>query len=159
MCSFRKDAACRTAFSRLLLSPGRSESNQFVSRRWFRRVLANHRYLFSFKGRINRALWWVHYLSVVLILVGMGATQEDSAEPSGLLLLLFTVLFIPFIWIGLAVQVKRWHDRNKSGGWVLLPLLPIIGGLWALIELGFLKGTNGDNEYGPASQQIKIVQT
>ena len=55
---------------------------------------------------------------------------------------------IPMAWIGLAIQVKRWHDRNKSGWWCLIALVPYIGGLWQLVECGFLPGTQGRNDYG-----------
>ena len=48
-----------------------------------------------------------------------------------------------------AIGVKRLHDRNKTGWWMLIILLPVIGGLWYLIECGFLKGTTGPNTYGP----------
>lgn len=47
-----------------------------------------------------------------------------------------------------AIQIKRWHDRNKSAGSLLINLIPYIGMLWALIELGFFDGTPGDNRYG-----------
>ena len=47
------------------------------------------------------------------------------------------------------VYIKRFHDRDKSGWWVLIGLIPIIGGIWLLIELGFLKGTPGPNRFGP----------
>ena len=53
------------------------------------------------------------------------------------------------LWISLAVAVKRYHDRNKSGWWVLIALVPVIGGIWYLIEAGFLAGTPGPNDYGP----------
>ena len=53
------------------------------------------------------------------------------------------------IWPGLAIQIKRWHDRGKSGWWVLIGLIPIIGFWWVLIECGFLSGDEGPNEYGP----------
>ncbi len=45
--------------------------------------------------------------------------------------------------------MKRYHDRNKSGWWVLIVFVPVIGGLWYLIECGFLRGTPGPNNYGP----------
>jgi len=45
--------------------------------------------------------------------------------------------------------VKRYHDRDKSGWWVLIIFLPVIGALWYLIECGFLRGTDGNNAYGP----------
>jgi uncharacterized membrane protein YhaH (DUF805 family) len=52
------------------------------------------------------------------------------------------------LWITLAITVKRFHDRDKSGWWVLIGLVPAIGALWILIECGFLKGTTGDNRFG-----------
>jgi uncharacterized membrane protein YhaH (DUF805 family) len=52
-------------------------------------------------------------------------------------------------WISLAIAVKRYHDRDKSGWWVLIIFLPVIGALWYLIECGFLRGTDGNNDYGP----------
>jgi uncharacterized membrane protein YhaH (DUF805 family) len=47
------------------------------------------------------------------------------------------------------MNVRRWHDRNKSGWMVLINLIPIVGGLWSFLELGFLPGTKWVNEYGP----------
>jgi uncharacterized membrane protein YhaH (DUF805 family) len=47
------------------------------------------------------------------------------------------------------VYIKRFHDRDKSGWWVLITLIPIIGAIWILVELGFLKGTPGLNRFGP----------
>jgi uncharacterized membrane protein YhaH (DUF805 family) len=66
-------------------------------------------------------------------------------RPSVLFLLL---LAPPLIWISVAVQVKRWHDRDKSGWWFLMNFVPIIGWLWVLIECGFLRGTPGPNRFG-----------
>ena len=60
-----------------------------------------------------------------------------------------TLVFVLFLWVGLAVQIKRWHDRDKSGWWALLNLVPLIGTLWILIECGFLRGTYGANRFGP----------
>ncbi len=46
------------------------------------------------------------------------------------------------------MTVKRYHDRGKSAWWYLIQFIPIIGGIWALVELGFCSGDDGDNEYG-----------
>jgi uncharacterized membrane protein YhaH (DUF805 family) len=62
---------------------------------------------------------------------------------------IFGLLLLPIAIIGIIVQIKRWHDRDKSGWWVLINFVPCIGGLWALIECGFLKGTEGPNRFGP----------
>jgi len=50
----------------------------------------------------------------------------------------------------MVIQIRRWHDRDKSGWWVFIGFIPIIGPLWTLIELGFLPGTPGPNHYGEA---------
>jgi uncharacterized membrane protein YhaH (DUF805 family) len=53
------------------------------------------------------------------------------------------------IYPAIAVYAKRWHDRGKSGWWTLIILVPAIGSIWLLVELGFLRGTPGANKYGP----------
>jgi uncharacterized membrane protein YhaH (DUF805 family) len=45
--------------------------------------------------------------------------------------------------------IKRFHDRDKSGWWLLISLVPLIGPLWLLVELGFLQGSEGANRFGP----------
>jgi len=115
--------------------------------------------LFSFQGRINRAKFWlVHVVMWVVVLVVFGAILGSAALSSdpqaalqsvglvgGLILL---VVYILALWIGLAIAAKRWHDRNKSAWWILIVFVPAVGGLWYLIECGFLKGTTGTNRFG-----------
>lgn len=118
--------------------------------------------LFSFAGRVNRARFWLTLLAVdvvasvllSIVQVATGTSFVPDAEgnmPSpgvgaGVIVL---IILIAWMWIGLAIGVKRFHDRNKSGWWILINLVPVIGGLWYLIECGFLKGTTGPNQYGP----------
>lgn len=115
--------------------------------------------LFSFQGRINRARFWlVHVGMWVVMAVAFGvllggaalsgdpeAAMRSAGTVPGLILAL---VYLVMVWIGLAAGVKRWHDRNKSGWWILIGLVPVIGGLWYLIECGFLRGTVGPNNYG-----------
>jgi uncharacterized membrane protein YhaH (DUF805 family) len=49
----------------------------------------------------------------------------------------------------LAICAKRFHDRGKSGWWVLMAFVPAIGFVWILIELGMLPGDPGPNAHGP----------
>lgn len=72
-----------------------------------------------------------------------------SLDGSGFVILIVTLNAIFYFWAHLAVNVKRWHDRDKSGWWVLIELIPLIGSIWALVELGCLKGTYGKNRFGP----------
>jgi uncharacterized membrane protein YhaH (DUF805 family) len=141
--------------------------------------------LFSFKGRINRGKYWLAVLIYMAVwttfiavsLVWLGGLNIDNllsfAGAALLIWLIGLVLLVLETWSGLAVAVKRLHDRNKSGWWVLLFWLgpsilvswqtaaPDLGGgfilalaagalgIWAFVELGCLRGTPGPNRYGP----------
>ena len=104
-------------------------------------------FLFSFEGRINRKPFWLYFLGLfVVILVSEMLTGDfNSPDASGLTM----VLMVISIWSNLAVQAKRWHDTDRSAWWILINLVPLIGGLWALIVTGFFSGTPGDNRFGP----------
>ena len=56
---------------------------------------------------------------------------------------------VAFYWIIFALQVKRWHDRDKAWPYVFVIFIPFVGWLWVLIECGFLDGTLGPNRFGP----------
>ncbi len=102
--------------------------------------------LFSFKGRINRKPYWMFVL--VVIIGTMATTIIDMAttgKETGVASLIFVLIIL---WPSLAIQVKRWHDRNKSGWWVLINIIPIIGPIWSIVENGFLTGTEGSNRFG-----------
>ncbi len=103
--------------------------------------------LLSFDGRINRAKFWIGIAAIwaVLWLIAIVAGMANSS----ILWTIFVVLSLVVIWPSLALSIKRWHDRGKSGWWILIGFVPLIGGLWALIETGFLPGTPGTNQYGP----------
>jgi len=103
--------------------------------------------LFAFDGRINRGKFWLG--AVVLYAVPWILWLIAFAIGSSVLYTLVAILTLLVIWPALAISVKRWHDRDKSGWWILIGFVPLIGGLWALIETGFLEGTKGDNQYGP----------
>jgi len=111
----------------------------------------------SFEGRIGRSTWWMKYIlpyigiSIALFIIDriLGTTyviDEYTGQTQGYLGLIWG---LANIWFGLAAGAKRFHDRNKSGWWQLLWLLPIIGWIWLLVELGFLRGTTGANRFGP----------
>lgn len=105
--------------------------------------------LFSFEGRIPRRLYWGYSLAVstvfTVIVVGLTLSfPPDSPIPP----LVTLLLYIPFIWVSLAITVKRWHDRGYSGWMMLIGFIPIVGPLWSFVELGCLRGTMGRNEYG-----------
>ncbi len=113
-------------------------------------------FLFSFQGRVTRSDYWLRFylptsvVSVALIM-GLGAVLDNGGSPEAagfLALLVFLPYGVALTWSSLAVQAKRWHDRDKSGWWILIGFVPIIGGFWVLIECGFLRGTYGPNRFG-----------
>lgn len=103
---------------------------------------------FSFNGRINRRSYWLLYVLPVTIgmLVLFGVLAAIGSET--LMMVVAVPAYIFLVWAGLAVQIKRWHDRNKSGWWVLISFVPVIGPIWALVENGFLPGDAGSNDFG-----------
>lgn len=100
---------------------------------------------FSFDGRISRSTFWLKGVLVLFVLSMVIAFIDAAVEAGGILYLIWALVLI---WANIAIQVKRWHDRDKSGWWMFIALIPIIGGLWTLIETGFLAGTEGPNQYG-----------
>ncbi len=98
---------------------------------------------FSFKGRIPRTtLWadWVMPIMPILLLMVYFDFSTGTGFFTGICLL---VIAYP----SLAVGARRCHDRNRSGWFQLLGLIPLVN-IWVMIELGFLKGTSGDNKFG-----------
>jgi uncharacterized membrane protein YhaH (DUF805 family) len=93
----------------------------------------------SLDGRISRQPFWIGMLVLVVVNVVAGAVLGRF---------LSTLVGIALIYPSVCVSVKRWHDRGKSGWWVLIGLIPVIGWIWTLVECGFLPGTGGTNEYG-----------
>ena len=113
----------------------------------------------SFKGRINRAKFWLGFLGLMVVYAILGVVaggammasmsgDNPSAGGMGAMGIVVAIVYLASLWPALAIQVKRWHDRNKSGWWVLIAFVPVIGGLWMLIECGFLEGTKGANQFG-----------
>lgn len=117
--------------------------------------------LFTFNGRIPRRTYWlwsivpVFVVGLVLgLLMPLFMTPAPAGSPTGepeismIGGLVMLVLYLPLIWIGFAVGIKRWHDRGKSGAWVLIALIPLVGPIWTFVECGCLRGTVGPNQYG-----------
>jgi uncharacterized membrane protein YhaH (DUF805 family) len=121
-------------------------------------------YYFKTTGRIGRQTWWLGQLAStlalfalvallrVLGLMSLGPASGGGVAPgstsdaiSGLII---GVGGAAYLWFNICINGKRWHDRDKSAWWMLIGAIPIIG-IWALIENGFLRGTEGPNRFGP----------
>jgi uncharacterized membrane protein YhaH (DUF805 family) len=104
----------------------------------------------DFSGRSRRKEYWMFILGWIIALA-VALTLDGVLGMSGMVagvygpitLLLFVGLFIP----GLAVQVRRFHDQDKSGWFVLLAFIPFIGSIAVLVFM-CLAGTPGPNRFG-----------
>ena len=169
-------------------------------------------FLFSFNGRINRAKYWLAALIILccmmfalLLLAAIGAifgiatgplsldvigisasiqpTDKDAASSASLFSRFATIpLTFVFAWSYAAVSIKRLHDRNKSGWWIvpfivatglyshvcnwlgdsdaapLVGLAMFVAFIWGFVEMCCLRGTRGPNRFGPdplAPQDIR----
>jgi uncharacterized membrane protein YhaH (DUF805 family) len=123
---------------------------------------------FGFLGRINRAKYWL--VTVVNMLIVVVLFIVAAAANSWAIGILAFLSFVPLFISSLAVGTKRLHDRDKSAWWLIVfYILPsILSGagkalgdaglilslvslglsVWALVELGCLRGTAGPNQYG-----------
>ena len=133
--------------------------------------------LFSFTGRLNRAPYWLTSIGSIIAASVVGVVAFTFAGRSAVAIMLAGLVVLLLLWVTLALLTKRLHDRNKSAWWLLLfylapPILHAIGqsigstgfilgligfgvSIWALVELGFLRGTAGSNSYGPDPLQVR----
>ncbi len=104
--------------------------------------------LFSFKGRISRKPFWIFNLFIFLAGIVFAMFTEPAENINEITRSQF-LFMVWMLWPSMAIQAKRWHDRNKSALWLLINLIPFAGPLWSLIENGFIPGTPGPNRFGP----------
>ena len=128
---------------------------------WYLYVLKNYA---TFSGRARRKEYWMFFLFNVLISLGLGvldvvvgtySVEYETGLFSGLYSLL---VLIPSI----AVSVRRLHDTNRSGWWIVISLIPIIGVL-VLFVFMCLDSQPGTNRFGAnpkeTSHNTSVVET
>ena len=99
----------------------------------------------DFQGRSPRSeLWWfVLFYMLLSLAVGMLGALSDAL--GAILNLVVTIgLLVPVI----AVQIRRLHDTDRTGWWILIGLVPVIGTI-VLIVFYLQRGSEGDNRFGP----------
>ena len=122
--------------------------------------------LFSAEGRIGRGTFWMATLGSVFGILTVAALldfalasmipnqagADEGFSVDGIKAVPFLIVNFGAValiaWSSICLGVKRYHDRDKPGIWVVLSLVPFAN-LWYFIETGFLKGTNGPNTFGP----------
>jgi uncharacterized membrane protein YhaH (DUF805 family) len=152
--------------ARLTETPARSRLGTFVN------------LLFGYDGRVGRLLFFLGFVAFIAIFGFLSGIAEDATAGTGDIGRYVALVFIigSGVWMHSAVTIKRLHDRNKSAAWYLvygvapfgffilaiyfwtvraleiasiLFVLSFVGLIWAIIELGFMRGTPGPNRFGP----------
>ena len=127
-------------------------------------MLLPYKRYFDFNGRSRRKEYWMFFLFVFIVEIiaftmafsqlplteeAMIAAQNNGPGALSYLGLAILGIFgLVTIIPSIAVQVRRFHDQDKSGWMVLLNFVPGIGGLIVLIFM-CIEGTKGPNRYGP----------
>ncbi|MDG2528284.1 DUF805 domain-containing protein [Caulobacter endophyticus] len=133
--------------------------------------------IFAVSGRASRLDYWRTQVRLALATAVLLTLTVLATMAGGWLGAVPCLLFLPVVAAGVAVAVRRLHDRGKPGWWVLvfgvgpyalsgvasglyasgsalilaaplLALAAVILSIWAWVELGFLRGARGDNRYG-----------
>ena len=119
---------------------------------WYLEVLKKYA---TFNGRARRKEYWYFALfnfiiSIVLMVID-GVTGTLNAEVGiGMLGGIYTLaILIPSI----AVSIRRLHDTDRSGWWLLIVLIPFIGAI-VLLVFTVLDSTPGENQFGPNPKNV-----
>lgn len=113
----------------------------------FKAVIKNYA---GFSGRAVRREYWMFYLVYLVIYAALAIASavlpNALGSVFGILVLVFAIgLLVPSI----AVGVRRLHDTDHSGWWLLIALVPLIGIFW-LLYLLIIEGTPESNRFGPS---------
>ena len=100
----------------------------------------------NFTGRATRSEFWYWALFVFLVSIATSAI-DYVLFPEGWVAPISTLVGLAMFLPNLSVTVRRLHDLDRSGWWVLLALIPIVG-MIVLIIWGCTRGTVGPNRFG-----------
>lgn len=112
---------------------------------WYLTVLKKYA---DFSGRARRKEYWMFVLMNFLVSILISIVGAVIGDTDGLIAVSLSGVYALFIFIpSLAVTVRRLHDTNKSGWWILITFVPLIGGLVLLIFM-IIDSDPNTNAYG-----------
>ena len=109
---------------------------------WYLGVLKKYA---VFDGRARRKEYWMFFLFNMVAAIILAIIDAVLWTVP----ILYGLYFLAILCPAIGVTIRRLHDTGKSGWWVFIGLVPIIGGLW-LLYLMVIDGNPGDNQYGPS---------
>lgn len=117
---------------------------------WYLDVLKKYA---VFSGRARRKEYWMFTLINIVIMVGLQVIAGvlagmDMAALGGIVMVLYVIYALAVLIPGIAVSIRRLHDTSKSGWFILIAFVPLVGGLILLFFM-VQDSTPGPNDYGP----------
>ncbi|MGW1543995.1 DUF805 domain-containing protein [Streptomyces sp. NPDC002309] len=101
-----------------------------------------------FSGRARRKEYWMFFLFYMILAVA-AAIIDVLINMQIVSLVLALGLFLP----SLSITIRRLHDTDRSGWWILIGLIPLVGGI-VLLVFACTDGKPGDNKYGPNPKDV-----
>jgi len=132
-----------------------SEGNRWEIMKWYFKVLTKYA---VFAGRARRKEFWTFFLVNLLIIFSLRGIDIllgtwNRVSHSGLLSVIFEfAILIPTI----AVSIRRLHDTNRTGWWILIHFIPLIGWIPFYIFMGE-NSQPSENRYGPDPKADVVV--
>jgi len=121
---------------------------------FFEAIASNFRNYVNFAGRATRSEYWYWTLPIVIINVVLGVVDErlNPGTSFGALSWVTMIVFFVTVLPTVAVSIRRLHDIDRSGWWILL-WFTLLGGL-VLIYWACRPGTPGPNRFGAPSTNL-----
>lgn len=111
---------------------------------WYVKVLKQYA---DFSGRARRMEYWMFVL--VNAIIGFVLYLPAIVTGDQIWAILYYVYALAVLIPSLAVAVRRLHDTGRTGWWILIGLVPLVG-LIILLVFMFTDGEQGSNRYGPS---------
>lgn len=113
---------------------------------WYTAVLRKYA---EFDGRARRKEYWMFTLFNIIIYIALSIVDQVAGlnKLTGGISPLATLYSLGVLIPGLAVSVRRLHDTNKSGWWILIAFIPLIGAIVLLVFM-VTDGDRGKNRFG-----------
>jgi uncharacterized membrane protein YhaH (DUF805 family) len=121
---------------------------------WYIKCLKNY---VGFSGRARRKEFWMFFLFNFIFSIAAAIIDQIIFRDSNLRL--FSSLYsLAVLLPSLAVDVRRLHDTNRSGFWVFLALIPLVGAIILIVWFA-TEGQRSENKYGPDPKAQEAIST
>jgi uncharacterized membrane protein YhaH (DUF805 family) len=104
----------------------------------------------GFSGRARRSEFWYFYLFTILLSIVASIVQRAMTNSTNGIVT--TIIGLAIILPYLAVAVRRLHDTSRSGWWLLIGLIPVVGTI--ILIVFWVQDSHGDNQYGPSPKAV-----